>query len=52
MFQTIEKSGLVKDAMEGFQRVIDDTNGTFAFIHDALQVRCCLQIVHRRLWIV
>ena len=38
MFATIEKSGPVKSAKEGFQRVIDDTNGTFAFIHDALQV--------------
>jgi hypothetical protein len=37
MIATIDKSGPVKTAKEGFQRVIDDTNGTFAFIHDALQ---------------
>ena len=28
-----------KDAKDGFQRVLDDEEGTFAFIHDAAEIR-------------
>ena len=29
---------MVKDAKEGFKRVLADEDGTFAFIHEASQV--------------
>ena len=38
MLATIDKTGPVKTAADGFQRVIDVENATFAFIHDAMQV--------------
>ena len=48
IFKTINLSGMVKNGKEGFQRVLADEDGTFAFIHDASQVRTqtwCLQSI-------
>ena len=39
MFQTIKQSKMVKNAKEGFDRVLADEEGTFAFIHEASQVQ-------------
>ena len=39
MFKTIKASGLAKDARDGFQRVLNDEEGTFAFVHDAAEIR-------------
>ena len=38
IFQTIKQSKMVKTAKEGFDRVLADEEGTFAFIHEASQV--------------
>ena len=38
-YKVIKNTGMVKTAEEGFQRVLDDEEGTFAFIHDASEVR-------------
>jgi hypothetical protein len=38
IFKTIKGSGMVNTAEEGFQRVLEDEQGTFAFIHDAAEV--------------
>ena len=38
MLNAINKVGMAKNAAEGFKKVMDDTHGTFAFIHDAKQV--------------
>ena len=35
IYRVIQTSGMVNTAQEGFQRVLDDEKGTFAFIHDA-----------------
>ena len=35
----MQASGMVETAEKGFQRVHDDEDGTFAFIHDASEVR-------------
>ena len=40
-FQTIKNTGMVKNAKEGFEKVLADEDGTFAFIHEASQVRQC-----------
>ena len=37
-FQTIKNTGMVKNAKEGFEKVLADEDGTFAFIHEASQV--------------
>ena len=42
MFQTIKQSKMVKNAKEGFDRVLADEEGTFAFIHEASQVQGCV----------
>ena len=39
IFKTIKASGMVSEAETGFTRVLDDHDGTFAFIHDASEVR-------------
>ncbi len=39
IFKTIKASGMVTEAQEGFDRVEEDHDGTFAFIHDASEVR-------------
>ena len=39
LYKTIQASGLAKDAEDGFNRVLADEEGTFAFIHDASEVR-------------
>ena len=36
--QAIKNTGMVGDAKEGFEKVLADKEGTFAFIHDASQV--------------
>ena len=38
IFKTIQKTGLVKKPKEGFEKVLADEEGTFAFIHEASQV--------------
>ena len=38
LYKTIQASGLAKDAEDGFNRVLADEEGTFAFIHDASEV--------------
>ena len=38
IFKTIKASGMVNDSADGFQKVLDDEDGTFAFIHDASEV--------------
>lgn len=38
IFKTIKASGLVDSSEKGFKRVLDDEDGTFAFIHDASEV--------------
>ena len=42
-FQTIKNTGMVKNAKEGFEKVLADEDGTFAFIHEASQV-CVYQL--------
>ena len=37
-FQTIKSSKMVRNAKEGFDRVLADEDGNFAFIHEASQV--------------
>ena len=44
LFQTIKQSKMVKNAKEGFDRVLADEEGTFAFIHEASQVLEIIQI--------
>jgi len=39
IFKTIQGSGMVANASEGFSKVLADEEGTFAFIHDASEVR-------------
>ncbi|XP_071539870.1 ionotropic receptor 25a [Panulirus ornatus] len=39
ILQVIEESGPVEVAEIGFQRVLDNANGEFAFIHDASEIR-------------
>ena len=39
ILQVIQTSGMVNTSEAGFRRVLDDTNGTFAFVHDASEVR-------------
>ena len=38
IFKTIKASGMVTSPSEGFQRVLEAEDATFAFIHDASQV--------------
>ena len=38
IFKTIKASGMVRSASEGFQKVLEDEQATFAFIHDSSQV--------------
>lgn len=38
IFKTIKASGLVSSPKEGFDKVLADQQGTFAFIHDAAEV--------------
>ena len=39
IYKVIQTSGMVGTAQEGFQRVLDDEKGTFAFIHDASEIK-------------
>ena len=39
IFKTIKSSGMVTSAADGFQRVLENEDRTFAFIHDASEVR-------------
>ena len=39
IYRVIQNSGMVDTAQEGFQRVLDDEKGTFAFIHDASEIK-------------
>jgi len=39
IFKTIKQSKMVKTAKEGFDRVLADEEGTFAFIHEASQIK-------------
>ncbi len=39
IFKTIQASGMVEKAEVGFDRVLADHDGTFAFIHDASEAR-------------
>lgn len=39
IFKTIKASGLVSSPKEGFDKVLADQQGTFAFIHDAAEIR-------------
>ena len=41
IFKTIKASGMVQSASQGFQKVLEDEQATFAFIHDASQVFLC-----------
>lgn len=47
IFKTIQASGMVRSSSEGFQKVIEDEQGTFAFIHDASQVSEIGSLLHR-----
>ena len=38
VFETIKASGMVRSASDGFQKVMEDEEATFAFIHDSSQV--------------
>ena len=38
IFKTIKASGMMRSSSEGFQKVLEQEDGTFAFIHDASQV--------------
>ena len=38
IFRTIQASGMVRSANEGFQKVLEDETARFAFIHDSAQV--------------
>jgi len=39
IYQVIQNSGMVNSSEEGFQKVLDNTNGEFAFVHDASEIR-------------
>ena len=39
IYKVIQNTGMVESAEDGFQRVLDDEQGTFAFIHDASEVK-------------
>ena len=39
MLETIEKNEMVKTREEGYQRVLDTLDGTFAFIDESARVR-------------
>eukprot|EP00095_Tigriopus_kingsejongensis_P001705 maker-scaffold802_size95064-snap-gene-0.16 protein:Tk01705 transcript:maker-scaffold802_size95064-snap-gene-0.16-mRNA-1 annotation:"olfactory ionotropic receptor ir8a" len=39
ILKTIEGSGLVESAESGFEKVLADVDGNFAFIHDASQIK-------------
>jgi len=39
IYKVINKTGMVDTSEEGFQRVLDNTDGNFAFIHDASEVK-------------
>ena len=39
MLETIEKNGMVKTREDGYQRVIDTLDGTFAFIDESARVK-------------
>ena len=39
IYKVIQNSGMVDTAEQGFQRVLDDEKGTFAFIHDASEIK-------------
>jgi len=39
IYKVINKTGMVTSSEEGFQRVLDNTEGNFAFIHDASEVK-------------
>ncbi|XP_042887113.1 ionotropic receptor 25a-like isoform X1 [Penaeus japonicus] len=39
ILQVIEETGPVSRAQEGFQKVLDNEDGEFAFIHDASEIR-------------
>ena len=46
-FQTIKNTGMVKNAKEGFEKVLADEDGTFAFIHEASQVcQCNINVIY------
>lgn len=38
IFKTIKSSGMVQSASQGFKKVQEAEDGSFAFIHDASQV--------------
>ena len=38
MLETIEKNGMVKTREEGYQKVLDTLDGTFAFIDESARV--------------
>ena len=39
MLSNVEKAGMVNTREEGYQKVLDTTDGTFAFIDEAARVR-------------
>ena len=39
MLETIEKNGMVKTREDGYQRVLDTLDGTFAFIDESARVK-------------
>jgi len=39
IYKVIKKTGMVSSSEEGFERVLDNTEGNFAFIHDASEVK-------------
>ena len=43
MLETIEKNGMVKTREDGYQRVLDTLDGTFAFIDESARVTLYLE---------
>ena len=43
MLETIEKNGMVKTREDGYQRVLDTLDGTFAFIDESARVTLYLK---------
>ena len=39
LYKVIRNTGMVDTAEQGFQRVLDDEQGNFAFIHDASEIK-------------
>ena len=52
IFKTIKASVLAETPEQGFQRVLDAEDGTFAFIHDASQVsRLNFNLIKSESWV-